>query len=504
MTPIKPNHKTDRVFICHAAPDQSEVVTPLASELRNSGIDVWYDKFELSMGDNIVDRTEDGLRDSSYAIVVFSHAFFEHIWTSLQFSALVTRLGESNIHRILPVRHGISQSELSERSPLVGAIVSISTAEPLAKVVAFIGELLGKPISPTQKSWPTAPKRHYLVNHPARNPRQICTDELDSLIEFFNNDKTICSIVGLGGSGKTSLLRLCYDAMSEELEELPVFWWGVAENASIEELLDALYRFTNLGRPCTLRSNWDKLHSITQQLAASRYVLIFDGFEEYQGTGHGGSVIGSIVRPEIRQLVQSVATESAVSKILISTRVPLTDLQGILRHQTIEPRPLSESASIKLLYAEGVADGEEVTIPVRSCHGHLLASALELLPALTLYTRTIPFVSYATTLLYGLAAGPVLALLARFVSLRGALGSTGLKEGQLASLYSQQQTKLLLFFSWMGFWIPLTVELGLATIRGRDDPSAALLTTGFLMPILSAGLGTVLLRQKPGPNPILP
>ena len=41
------------VFISHASEDKEEVARPLAEALRKNGLSVWYDEFELKIGDSL-------------------------------------------------------------------------------------------------------------------------------------------------------------------------------------------------------------------------------------------------------------------------------------------------------------------------------------------------------------------------------------------------------------------------------------------------------------------
>lgn len=41
------------VFISHASEDKDDVARPLAEALRNNGLSVWYDEFELKIGDSL-------------------------------------------------------------------------------------------------------------------------------------------------------------------------------------------------------------------------------------------------------------------------------------------------------------------------------------------------------------------------------------------------------------------------------------------------------------------
>lgn len=141
--------------------------------------------------------------------------------------------------------------------------------------------------------------------------------------------------------------------------------------------------------------------------------------------------------------------------------------------------------------------------PFMALFVHMFLVSLSILPMLTLHTRKIPLGAYFLTIIYGMAAGPALATCARFASLRGALRSTGFSSEILARLYQQQQNKLLFFFSWMGFWLPPLLELGLQLITA-DEHNLAALVVGFIVPFFMAGIGTVVLSWRPGPNPLLP
>ena len=60
------------VFISHASEDKNEVVRPLAEALRQGGLDVWYDEFELKIGDSLRRKIDSGLARSRVGIVGFS------------------------------------------------------------------------------------------------------------------------------------------------------------------------------------------------------------------------------------------------------------------------------------------------------------------------------------------------------------------------------------------------------------------------------------------------
>ena len=57
------------VFISHASEDKEEVVRPLANALRKAGLKVWYDEFELHIGDSLRRKIDQGLAKSRFGIV---------------------------------------------------------------------------------------------------------------------------------------------------------------------------------------------------------------------------------------------------------------------------------------------------------------------------------------------------------------------------------------------------------------------------------------------------
>jgi len=79
------------VFICHASENKDDFVRSIAAELENKDQRIWYDEFELSVGDSLRESIDRGLRVSSYGIVVLSEAFFDKEWTQYELNGLVAR-----------------------------------------------------------------------------------------------------------------------------------------------------------------------------------------------------------------------------------------------------------------------------------------------------------------------------------------------------------------------------------------------------------------------------
>ena len=111
-------------FISHASVDKATIVRPLAELLRVGGANVWFDEFELRVGDDLRTRIDDGLARSRFGVVVLSSAFLEgRHWTENELSGLF-----ANETRILPIWHHVSHDEVADYSPMLAGRVALTTA----------------------------------------------------------------------------------------------------------------------------------------------------------------------------------------------------------------------------------------------------------------------------------------------------------------------------------------------------------------------------------------
>ena len=57
-----------RVFLSHSSEDKP-FVDRLASDLEKINVGVWYDKWELRVGDSIIDKIEEGIESQDFLMV---------------------------------------------------------------------------------------------------------------------------------------------------------------------------------------------------------------------------------------------------------------------------------------------------------------------------------------------------------------------------------------------------------------------------------------------------
>ncbi len=134
------------VFLSHASEDKDDVARPLALALQEHGLSVWYDEFELKIGDNLVAKLNAGINGSRFGIIVLSKAFFAKQWTIHELNML-EHLWVMKNHIIFPVWHNITLEEIRAFRAWLANIIGLNTdtytvMEIAAEIHEAIQELL--------------------------------------------------------------------------------------------------------------------------------------------------------------------------------------------------------------------------------------------------------------------------------------------------------------------------------------------------------------------------
>lgn len=144
MEPDSEQEREYDVFISHASDDKDEIVRELANALSYHGLSVWYDEFELRIGNSLRRKIDRGLANSRVGLVVLSQAFVKKGWANYELDGIVTRsVSEEQI--LLPIWHNISKQEVMSYSPSLADKVARNTATHTAQEIAEeIAELIQK------------------------------------------------------------------------------------------------------------------------------------------------------------------------------------------------------------------------------------------------------------------------------------------------------------------------------------------------------------------------
>ena len=122
-----------RIFISHASEDKADFVRPLAEALKRH-YQVWYDEYELVVGNSLLQKIDEGLRACDYGVVVLSPSFFKNKWPRSELDGLFA-LETTTRKIILPVWKDVSHENVIQFSPILAGRLATLASEGMEKVV---------------------------------------------------------------------------------------------------------------------------------------------------------------------------------------------------------------------------------------------------------------------------------------------------------------------------------------------------------------------------------
>ena len=132
-------------FISHATEDKAKIVKPLAKALSQMGFNIWYDEFELEVGDSLRQSIDKGLASSRYGIVVLSPDFFAKNWPQYELNGLTAREIDGR-KVVLPVWHKVDKEAVMAYSQTLADKVALATGKmSMKKVAESLAKVLNTP-----------------------------------------------------------------------------------------------------------------------------------------------------------------------------------------------------------------------------------------------------------------------------------------------------------------------------------------------------------------------
>jgi TIR domain len=162
------------VFISHASEDKDDVVLPLAEALRRAGLRVWLDRQELTIGDSLREKIDEGLANSHFGVVVISPAFLEKGWPKKELSGLFALEEVAGRKVILPVWHLVDKVTVSKYSPILADRLAGTTVEGPQALARQLIDVVLSPGGGTISELAPTPLR-LLVNHLDGDPGRVDT-----------------------------------------------------------------------------------------------------------------------------------------------------------------------------------------------------------------------------------------------------------------------------------------------------------------------------------------
>lgn len=91
------------VFISHRGEDTA-LAERLAVQLNQAGFEVWLDKWNISIGDSIIQKINAGLENACYLILCYSEAGVLSPWMSREWMSMLAQQLNGYGVKILPIR----------------------------------------------------------------------------------------------------------------------------------------------------------------------------------------------------------------------------------------------------------------------------------------------------------------------------------------------------------------------------------------------------------------
>ncbi len=122
-SPVNSLEKPMDCFLSYAGEDR-DIAIKLVNALTSRGIQVWWDRGQITLGDRLTQRINEGLRLSRYGLIMVSSYFIAKDWPQSELAALHTIAMTRGGKVILPVLIGLKHTKFAETYPLLADLVS--------------------------------------------------------------------------------------------------------------------------------------------------------------------------------------------------------------------------------------------------------------------------------------------------------------------------------------------------------------------------------------------
>jgi hypothetical protein len=292
-TTVRQDREWD-VFISYASEDREEIARPLAERLKAEGLRVWFDEFELKVGDSLRRSIDLGLSRSSCGVVIISHSFFAKEWPQRELDGLVARATAHPGGRlILPVWHGVGSEEVRKYSPTLADLVAVRTDDGLDYVVSQLLEAICmRPATGTSDASRVASQERRLPTSEATQPehrRTVIADRFDEIADLppqrrgLEFQKLFAELVEQQGWAHEESVRTSHEEMDVVINQKHEYyiveckWWRRPVSAAVIRELYGKLRGRALTNGIVVSMSGFSSGAVEQsrEYASDRVILLF-------------------------------------------------------------------------------------------------------------------------------------------------------------------------------------------------------------------------------------
>jgi hypothetical protein len=92
-----------KVFLSHCTKDR-ELAYRIANDLKDNGIAVWFDEWEIFVGDSIIKKVQEGLNSCDFLSILFTKNSTESDWVGIEWQSILNKEITSRDIIVLPIK----------------------------------------------------------------------------------------------------------------------------------------------------------------------------------------------------------------------------------------------------------------------------------------------------------------------------------------------------------------------------------------------------------------
>lgn len=187
-------------------------------------------------------------------------------------------------------------------------------------------------------------------------------DTINTLLaQLISTNQRLILLHGIDGSGKTTIARKLVESLGFENSYFSsALWYSFYRDDDIEHfLVEACRLLIDNFDVIKYPSPFSKVLILKEELGRNNCLIILDGFELMQDQDLSSQTYGTIKYKALKDLLLGLCEEQIAAKVLITSRVRLTEFQDVKRYSEYPIQPLSTKIATQYLVDVGITGSEK-------------------------------------------------------------------------------------------------------------------------------------------------